>query len=54
VTASALTVEAAEIRALLTPEATLYSTSRTCEIGLARAVGRPCHSVVHLVREAIL
>ena len=31
-----------------------YSTCRTCEIGMSRAVGRPYRSLVHLVREALL
>jgi D-lactate dehydrogenase len=31
-----------------------YSTCRTCEIGMARAVGLPYGSIVHLVREALL
>jgi D-lactate dehydrogenase len=53
VTAAAMREEAAEIRSLLTPGAALYSTSRTCELGLARALDTPCHSVVHLVREAL-
>jgi D-lactate dehydrogenase len=54
VTEAALVGEAAEIRALLTPGAGLYSTSRTCELGLSRAVGAPCRSLVHLVREALI
>jgi D-lactate dehydrogenase len=53
VTGAALATEAAEIRALLTPGAGLYSTSRTCEIGVARAVGSPCRSIVHLVHGAL-
>ena len=54
-TESATAVEAAEIRRLLVedPAAGLYSTCRTCEIGMARAVGRPFRSVLALVQEAI-
>jgi D-lactate dehydrogenase len=55
-TASATAVEAAEIRKVLEaePSAGLYSTCRTCEIGMARAVGRPFRSVLHLVHEAVV
>lgn len=54
-TRSATTREAEEIRALLEsdPDAGVYSTCRTCEIGLSRAVGRPVQSLLHLVREAV-
>jgi D-lactate dehydrogenase len=54
-TASATAVEAAELRRLLErePAAGLYSTCRTCEIGLFRAVGRPFRSLLHLVHEAV-
>jgi D-lactate dehydrogenase len=54
-TASATKAEAVEIRRLLEvePEARLYSTCRTCEIGLGRAVGRPVRSLLHLVHEAV-
>jgi D-lactate dehydrogenase len=54
-TASATAVEAAEIRRILDaePSAGLYSTCRTCEIGMARAVGRPFRSLLHLVHEAL-
>ncbi len=54
-TESATSVEAREIRRLLEahPEAGVYSTCRTCEIGLARAVGRPVQSLLHLVHEAV-
>jgi D-lactate dehydrogenase len=54
-TASATAAEAAEIRRLLEaePAAGLYSTCRTCEIGMTRAVGRPFRSLLHLVHEAI-
>jgi D-lactate dehydrogenase len=54
-TASATAVEAAEVRRLLEddPAAGCYSTCRTCEIGLSRAVGRPFRSLLHLVHEAV-
>jgi D-lactate dehydrogenase len=54
-TASATEIEASEIRRLLETEtgAGLYSTCRTCEIGMGRAVGRPFRSLVHLVHEAV-
>jgi D-lactate dehydrogenase len=53
-TRSATAREAAEVRELLAAGgAGLYSTCRTCEIGMSRAVGRPCRSVLHLVHEAI-
>jgi len=54
-TASATAVEAAEIRRILErePEAGCYSTCRTCEIGMSRAVGRPFRSLLHLVHEAV-
>jgi D-lactate dehydrogenase len=54
-TASATATEAAEIQRLLeeSPEAGLYSTCRTCEIGMTRAVGRPFRSLLHLVHEAV-
>jgi D-lactate dehydrogenase len=54
-TASATKAETAEIQRLLEgdPGAGLYSTCRTCEIGLGRAVGRPVHSLLHLVHEAV-
>jgi D-lactate dehydrogenase len=53
-TESATRAEAAEVRGL--PEGSdtsLYSTCRTCEIGMTRAVGRPYLSVLHLVHRAI-
>ena len=55
-TASATAVEAAEIRTILEadPSAGLYSTCRTCEIGMGRAVGRPFRSLLHLVHEAVI
>jgi D-lactate dehydrogenase len=54
-TASATAVEAAEIRRILDrePGAGCYSTCRTCEIGMSRAVGRPFRSLLHLVHEAV-
>jgi D-lactate dehydrogenase len=54
-TQSATTAEAAEIRNLVesAPGAEVYSTCRTCEIGLTRAVGRPVRSLLHLVHEAV-
>jgi D-lactate dehydrogenase len=55
-TESATAVEAAEIRRLLerAPDAGCYSTCRTCEIGMSRAVGRPFGSLLHLVHEAVV
>ena len=53
-TRSAAAAEAAEVRETLgSGEAGLYSTCRTCEIGMSRAVGREYLSIVHLVHEAI-
>jgi len=55
-TRSATVVEGAEIRARLEAAegpAFVFSTCRTCEIGMSRAVGRPVRSVAHLVHEAI-
>jgi D-lactate dehydrogenase len=53
-TKSAAAREAAEVRETLdTGTASLYSTCRTCEIGMSRAVGREYLSIVHLVHEAI-
>ena len=54
-TESATKREAEEIRLLIDgdPGAGVYSTCRTCEIGLARAVGRPVESLLHLVQEAV-
>jgi hypothetical protein len=48
-------MEAAEIRRILErePSAGCYSTCRTCEIGMSRAVGRPFRSLLHLVHEAV-
>jgi D-lactate dehydrogenase len=54
-TASATAREAREVReAVPDAGAGFYSTCRTCEIGMSRAVGRPYRSLVHLVREALL
>lgn len=54
-TASATETEAAEIKSLLEADsrAEVYSTCRTCEIGLGRTVGRPVRSLLHLVHEAV-
>jgi len=54
-TASATVREAGEVRESAPgPGTGFYSTCRTCEIGMSRAVGRPYRSLVHLVREALL
>jgi len=54
-TASATAAEAAEVRGLLdrSPGAGCYSTCRTCEIGMSRAVGRPFQPLLALVHEAV-
>jgi D-lactate dehydrogenase len=52
-TASATAIESAEVRAA-GPEPGLYSTCRTCEIGMSRGVGREYRSLVHLVHEAVV
>ena len=53
-TAGATRSEAAEVRETLsTGEAGLYSTCRTCEVGMSRAVGRDYRSIAHLVHEAV-
>ena len=52
-TASATARESAEVRAA-GPDPGLYSTCRTCEIGMSRGVGREYRSLVHLVREAVV
>jgi D-lactate dehydrogenase len=52
-TASATLREAAEVRELAANGAGLYSTCRTCEIGMGRGVGRPYRSLIHLVHEAL-
>src|SRR4029079_2801449 len=54
-TASAAAHEAEEVRALMADApASLYSTCRTCEIGMGRAVGRPYGSLMHLVHDTLL
>ena len=54
-TASATAREAADVEERAPgPDVGFYSTCRTCEIGMSRAVGRPYLSLVHLVREALL
>jgi D-lactate dehydrogenase len=54
-TASATVREGGEVRERASgPGVGFYSTCRTCEIGMSRAVGRPYLSLVHLVREALL
>jgi D-lactate dehydrogenase len=54
-TAAATAREAREVREVreIAPDAGLYSTCRTCEIGMSRAVGRHYRSLVHLVQEAL-
>jgi D-lactate dehydrogenase len=52
-TRAATAREAEEVRALAANGAGFFSTTRTCEIGMSRAVGRPYRSLVHLVREAL-
>ena len=54
-TASATATEAAEVRRLLErdPAAGCYSTCRTCEIGMTRAVGRSYRPLLALVHEAV-
>jgi D-lactate dehydrogenase len=52
-TASATAREAEEVRALAGEGAGLFSTCRTCEIGMSRAVGRPYRSLAHLVHDAL-
>jgi D-lactate dehydrogenase len=55
-TENATTREAAEIRSRLegrNGNSGVYSTCRTCEIGLSRAVGRPVRSIAHLVLDAV-
>jgi D-lactate dehydrogenase len=49
-TASATSAEAAEI--LASGSAELYSSSRTCEIGLTRATGIVARSFIHLIERA--
>ncbi len=46
--------EAAEVQEVLAVrDGDLYSTCRTCEIGMTRAVGRPYRSLVQLVAETL-
>jgi len=54
-TASATAAEAAEVNGLIErqPSASCYSTCRTCEIGMSRAVGRPFLPLLTLVHEAV-
>jgi D-lactate dehydrogenase len=53
-TASATRAESAEIRERLAGrEGGIYSTCRTCEIGVSRAVGREVRSLPHLVLDAL-
>jgi D-lactate dehydrogenase len=53
-TRAATAREAAEVKAMSPDGVGLFSTCRTCEIGVGRAVGRPYRSVVHLVREGMM
>jgi D-lactate dehydrogenase len=53
-TRSATAREGSEVRAMASDADGLFSTCRTCEIGMGRAVGRPYRSIVHLVREGML
>jgi D-lactate dehydrogenase len=52
-TAAATAREAGEVLETAPGDTGLYSTCRTCEIGMSRAVGRPYRSLVHLVQEAL-
>lgn len=52
-TAAATRREADEVRALASGGAGLYSTCRTCEIGMTRAVGAPYRSLVQLVADTL-
>jgi D-lactate dehydrogenase len=52
-TASATRREAEEVRAEHAAGASLYSTCRTCEIGMTRAVGAPYRSLVQLVADTL-
>jgi len=45
--------EAEDVRGLLVPNATAYSTCRTCEIGMTRATGASYTSAAHLVYRAL-
>jgi D-lactate dehydrogenase len=49
-TASATAIQAAEVH--LHAPATCYSSSRTCEIGMARATGRIYRSYIHMLEWA--
>jgi D-lactate dehydrogenase len=51
-TRAATRAEGTEVREL-GEDGGLFSTCRTCEIGMGRAAGRPYRSIVHLVREAV-
>jgi D-lactate dehydrogenase len=54
-TAAATRREAAEVReAIAGRDAALYSTCRTCEIGMTRAVGRPYRPLAQLVAETLV
>lgn len=53
ITEAATRAEAEDVRALATPEATAYSTCRTCEIGMTRATGLSYASAAHLVYRAL-
>jgi D-lactate dehydrogenase len=53
-TRAATAREAAEVKAVSADGDGLFSTCRTCEIGVGRAVGRPYRSIVHLVREGMM
>ncbi|MFB3854589.1 MAG: FAD-binding and (Fe-S)-binding domain-containing protein [Vicinamibacterales bacterium] len=49
-TASATSAEAAEVKAI--DGSGFYSSSRTCEIGMTRATGRPYRSFIHMLERA--
>jgi D-lactate dehydrogenase len=53
-TRAATAREASEVRAMSPAAGDLFSTCRTCEIGVGRAVGQPYRSIVHLVREGMI
>ena len=53
ITEGATRVEAEDVRALITADATAYSTCRTCEIGMTRATGLSYASAAHLVYRAL-
>jgi D-lactate dehydrogenase len=54
-TASATAAEATEVKELVErePGASCFSTCRTCEIGMTRAVGRPFRPLLALVHETV-